>query len=139
MYESSGPFSFRQEDFWKLHFENLFLTPWPIYATNWNSLNNFGGTSRDHSCAVWSNSNKRFLKRSCLKKLLTDGCTHKRTMDNGQWAITKAHLEHFVLRWAKNKKVKIPHTAVLSNVIQCTCICVVVSLTQNLKYHVFPE
>jgi len=25
-YESSGPWSFRQEDFWKSHFENLFLT-----------------------------------------------------------------------------------------------------------------
>jgi len=25
-YESSGPWSFRQDDFWKLHFENLF---WP--------------------------------------------------------------------------------------------------------------
>jgi len=26
-YESSGPCSFRQEDFGKLHFENLFLDP----------------------------------------------------------------------------------------------------------------
>ena len=25
-----------------------------------------------------------------------DGCTDGRTMDDGQWAITKAHLEHFV-------------------------------------------
>jgi len=25
-------------------------------------------------------------------------CPDARTMDNGQWAITKAHLEHFVLR-----------------------------------------
>jgi len=25
-YESSGPCSFRQEDFWKLHFKNIFLT-----------------------------------------------------------------------------------------------------------------
>jgi len=31
--------------------------------------------------------------------------THAQTMDDGQWAITKAHLEHFVLRWA-NKMVK---------------------------------
>jgi len=28
----------------------------------------------------------------------TDARTHARTMDDGQWAITKAHLEHFVLR-----------------------------------------
>ena len=26
-YESSRPFSFKQEDFWKLHFENLFFEP----------------------------------------------------------------------------------------------------------------
>jgi len=31
----------------------------------------------------------------------TDGRTDGRTHD-GQWAITKAHLEHKVLRWAKN-------------------------------------
>jgi len=37
-YESSGPFSFRQEDFLKLHFENLFLYP----VTNQNHLNNIG-------------------------------------------------------------------------------------------------
>jgi len=41
-YESSGHCSFRQEDFWKLHFENLFLTPWPTYATNWNIPVKFG-------------------------------------------------------------------------------------------------
>jgi len=27
-YESSGPYSFRQEDFWKLHFKNLKIF-WP--------------------------------------------------------------------------------------------------------------
>ena len=26
-YESSGPCSFKQEDFWKLHFENVFFYP----------------------------------------------------------------------------------------------------------------
>ena len=26
-YESSGPCSVRQEDFWQLHFENLFFNP----------------------------------------------------------------------------------------------------------------
>jgi len=56
-YESSGPCSFRQEDFWKLHFKNIFFTPWPTYATNQNHLNNFGrGLPRDHSYWVWSNS-----------------------------------------------------------------------------------
>jgi len=42
---------FSQEDFWKLHFKNLFLTPWPTYATNQNHLNNFGrGLPRDQFC-----------------------------------------------------------------------------------------
>jgi len=27
--------------------------------------------------------------------------TPTRMMDDGQWVITKAHIEHFVLRWAK--------------------------------------
>jgi len=50
-YESPGPCSFRQEDFWKMHFENLFLTPLPTCATNQNHLNNFcKGPPRDHSC-----------------------------------------------------------------------------------------
>jgi len=68
------------------------LTPWPTYATNWNGM----GPPRDHSCEVWSKSNKWFQRRCCLMKLLT----HARMMDDGQWAITIAHL-----RWA-NKKIK---------------------------------
>ena len=56
------------------------LTLWPTYATNWNGLNNFDrGPPRDHSCEVWSKSNKRFQRRCCLRKLLTDGRTHGRT------------------------------------------------------------
>jgi len=31
-----------------------------------------------------------------LFKEIVDGRTDARTMDDGQWAITKAHLEHFV-------------------------------------------
>jgi len=87
--------------------KTYFLTPWPIYATNWNGLNNFDrGQPRNYSCEVWSKSNKRFQRRCCLKKLLTDGRTHARTMDDGQWDITKAPLEHFVLRWAKKNLIK---------------------------------
>jgi len=45
-----GPCSFGQEDFLKLHFENLFFTPLPAYEINRNQLNNFGrGPPRDHS------------------------------------------------------------------------------------------
>ena len=36
-YESSGPFSFRQEDFWKLHFENL-LFDHVTYVCNQSEL-----------------------------------------------------------------------------------------------------
>jgi len=50
-YESAGPCSFRQEDSWKFHFKTYLLTPWPTYAINWNSLNNFDrGPPRDYSC-----------------------------------------------------------------------------------------
>jgi len=84
------------------------LTPWPTYATNWNGLNNFDdrGPPRDHSCEVWSKSNKWFQRRCCLKKLLTDGRTDARTharTDDGRRTLKdhKSSLEHFVLRWAK--------------------------------------
>ena len=84
--------------------KTYFLIPWPTYATNWNGLNNIDRRQlRDHSCEVWSKYNKRFQRRCCLKKLLTDERTDARTMDDGQWAITKAHLE---LRWAKKTKVR---------------------------------
>jgi len=47
-YESTGPCSFRQEDFWKFHFITYLLTPWPTYTTNWNGLNNFDTFVVDH-------------------------------------------------------------------------------------------
>jgi len=34
-------------------------------------------------------------------KEIVDAHMHAQTMNDGQGAITKAHLEHFVLRWAK--------------------------------------
>jgi len=56
------------EDFLKFHFETHLLTPWSTYATNWNGLNNFDRwPPRDHSCEVWSKSNKRFQRRCCLR------------------------------------------------------------------------
>jgi len=92
-YESSGPCSFRQEDFWKLHFDNQFFDPWPTYATNWNGLNNFDrGPPRDHSCEVWSKSNAWFQRRCCLKKLLTHGRTH------GQWTTDNGPSQKLTLR-----------------------------------------
>jgi len=71
-------------------FENCILktyifNPWPTYTSNWNGLNNFDrGPPRDHSCLVWSKSNKWFQGRCCLKKLLMHGRTDGRwTTDNG--------------------------------------------------------
>ena len=86
--------------------KTYFLTLWPTYETNWNGLNNFDRRPpRDHSCEVWSKSNKRFQRRCCLKKLLTDGRTHGRT-DYGQRTPdiegSQKLTERFVLRWAKN-------------------------------------
>ena len=52
-YESSGPCSFGQEDFWKLHFENLFFDP-VTYLCNqlefnvkfWSQKHNFNNFGR---------------------------------------------------------------------------------------------
>ena len=80
------------------------LTPWPTYATNWNGLNNFDrGPPRDHSCVVWSKSNKRFQRTCCLKKLLTDARTDARTPDARHWTITKAHLSTLCSGELKNQ------------------------------------
>jgi len=88
--------------------KTYFLTPWPTYATNWNGFNNFDrGPPRDHSCEVWSKSNKRFQRRCCLKKLLTHARTDARTRGwrtpDIEWS--QKLTEHFVLRWANNGKL----------------------------------
>jgi len=84
-YESSGPCSFRKKIFESFILKTYLLPPWPTYATNWNGLNNFDRRPpRDHSCEVWSKSNKQFQRRCCLKKLLTDERTDGQwTTDNG--------------------------------------------------------
>ena len=77
-YESSGPCRFRQEDIWKLHFENLFFIP---VKCSQNAMSSF----REE--VVW------------MKKLMH---WRKDTLtDDGQRTVTKAHSEYFVLRWAK--------------------------------------
>ena len=72
-----------------------FWLPWqPELWLEFNLLNNFGRASpKEHPCQVPSRLAQWFRRRRCLKKLWT---THA-----GHWAITKAHHEHFVLRWAK--------------------------------------
>jgi len=77
---------------------------------NFNSFNNFGRAScKEHPCKVTTNLAKWFKRRSCLKKLLTHGCTDDWTMDGGQWAITKAHLEDIVPRFSL-KSILIKHS-----------------------------
>jgi len=93
--------------------KTYFLTPWHTYAINQNHLNKFGrGPPRDHSCEVWSKSNKWFQRRRYLsKKVYARRTTHgarrtphdarSTTTDDGQSPVTIAHHEHFVLRLAK--------------------------------------
>jgi len=50
------------------------------------------GLSWDYSCKVWSKSNEQFQGRRCLNKIV-DARIEAQTMDDGQWALTKAHLE----------------------------------------------
>ena len=81
-------------------FETPYLVVWPNYATNWNHLNNFSrGPPKDHSCEVWSKSNKGFQRRCHLSEKVD---TRRTTTDAGQRPVTIAHHEHFVLMWAKN-------------------------------------
>jgi len=88
-YEKSGLCSFRQEDFWKMHFENLFFTPWPTFASNYNGLNTFGRRLPwDHSIEVWSNSNQRFQR--CYVKMLT--------LDARIWTTDKDLLQYLTLK-----------------------------------------
>jgi len=87
--------------------KTYFLTPWPTYPTNQNYLNNFSrGPPRNHSCEVWSKSNKWFQRRRCLSKTVygrrTTDDGRRTTTDDGQRPVTIAHSELFVLRWAKN-------------------------------------
>ena len=88
--------------------KTYFFTPWPTYTTNWNDLNNFGRwTPWNNSCEIGSKSNEWFQRRSCLKKLLTHGWTHRRTTNNGQsQKLTLSTLRS--CRWF-NKGPKGPH------------------------------
>jgi len=47
-----------------------------------------------------------FLEEKLFKEIV-DARTDAQTMDHRQWAITKAHLEHIVLRWPKNNNTVI--------------------------------
>ena len=95
-FQSSMPSSFREEDFQRFCCFFSFWLPWqPELWLEFNLLNNFGRASpKEHPCQV-SSRLAQWFRRRCLKKLWTP--------DAGHWAITKAHHEHFVLSWAKNR------------------------------------
>ena len=107
-YQSSMPSSFREEDFQRFCYffhsgchGNQSYDWQPELWLEFNLLNNFGRASpKEYPCQVSSRLAQWFMRRRCLKKLWTmhDGLC---MTDARHWAITKAHHEHFVLRWAK--------------------------------------
>ena len=86
---------FQRRRFSKILLFFSFWLPWqPQLWLEFNLLNNVGRASpKEHPCQVSSRLSQWFRRRRRLKKLWT--------RDAGHWAITKAHHEHFVLRWAK--------------------------------------
>jgi len=77
-YDISRPCRFGQF-FFKLNFENLFITPWPNYATNQNGFNNFGrGSPCDHSCEVWSSATMQFCFNVTCASFLGKPCYEQR-------------------------------------------------------------
>jgi len=93
--------------FWK----PFFLTPWPTYATNWNTLNIFGRwPPRDYFCDVWSESNEQFQRR-CLskKRWRTTGGELKteQGLDTVLVHCTKSHWrKHAYQTWSHEPMVK---------------------------------
>jgi len=97
---------FRQEDFWKLHFENLIFDPVTYLCNQLKQFEQLWQRTTQGSF-LWSLVKIQWvvLEEKLFKEIVdapTHGRTHGQTgtMDEGQWAITKAHLEHSVLRWA---------------------------------------
>ena len=112
--------------------KTYFLTPWPTYATNWNGLNNFErGPPRDHSCEVWSKSNKRFQRRCSLQEIV-DGRTDGRT-DDGRQTLKdhKSSLSTSCSGELKISQVKIlvpvekkpPVVYIIKNMCSCIFLC----------------
>ena len=74
----------------------------PELFMEFNSLNNFDKASyKEHICKVSTKATQVDKEEKLFKEIVdarTVARTHSRTMDDGQWAITKAHHED---RWAK--------------------------------------
>jgi len=100
-YESSGPCSFRQEDFWKLHFENLF---WPRDLLMQRTETVWATLVEDHPRIIpvkfGQNPMSGFREEVVWLKTFTHALTNWRTKDKGLSC-------DFVLRWAKNRSLGI--------------------------------
>ena len=72
----------------------LILALAAILFSGAKQFSNFGrGSPKEHICEIILKSGHWLMRRCSLKKLL---------MDDRQISITKAHLEHFVLRRTRN-------------------------------------
>ena len=73
-----------------------------------NHLNNFErGSTKDHSCEIWSKSNQLFRRRCRLN--IVNGWTDGQTDDDdddddGRWVITITHLERLAQVSLKGKR-----------------------------------
>ena len=83
--------------------KNIFSSWWPLWPSWISDRKDFSYVcSSSHLNASYQVSSllAQGYRRSRLLKQIVD--TVRSTMDNGHWLITTAHLEHFMLRWAKN-------------------------------------
>jgi len=82
--------------------KTYFLTPWPTYATNWTLVEEHLGII---PVKYGQNPMSGFRGEVVWMKKLTHAL-----MDDGQRTVTKAHSEHFVLRWAKKTTMAMSFT-----------------------------
>ena len=98
MSHNKSPWFFWQEDLLRLFFSVAMATR-VFHGISF--LSNFGRAScTGHSCNVSTNLAEWIYKK--LLKEIADARTDGQTMDDRQWAITKAHFGDIVLRWAKD-------------------------------------
>jgi len=101
-YESSRPCSFRQEDFWKLHFENLLFDPMTYTC---NQSEPFEPTLvGDHPGIIPVKFGQNPMSGFRGEDVLSKKVYARRTTHDWQRPVTIAHPEHFVIRWAKKFK-----------------------------------
>jgi hypothetical protein len=118
-YQSSSSFVSYKKIF-LVFVKKIFQLPWqPEYFMEFNSLNNFGRVScKEHPCKVSTNLAMWFSRRSCLKKLLTDGQwmtdngpsqkLNLKTLSSGELKIHMLHsyVDHF---YYSNSRTQVTH------------------------------